>query len=404
MSPGPGRKRLSSSRLAILAEGAFGVETAKTASSAVRYQPERVSSVIDSRFAGRTVGETLGFGGDIPIVATFAEALATEPRPEALLVGIAPQGGQLPEAWRAVLTAALEAGLDIISGLHFFLGDDPELAALAERRGCTLFDLRKPPPDLPVGAGRAMGTDAFRVLTVGTDCNTGKMTVSLELQRALRARGVRAGFAATGQTGILIAGTGIAVDAVVSDFISGAAERVTLEAARGGDGGDGEGVDIVLVEGQGSLMHPGYSGVTHGLLHGTLPHAMILTWMPSRPRIYGGNHSWVVLPELDEVIRRYEDALAWACPEVPGRVIGVSLATYDISEQRAADAVEHAREVTGLPATDPIRFGPDPLVEAILHAREAHAGGTEGPATASSSSRGEQVTRPAQITRDTSIG
>ena len=201
MSPGPGRKRLSSSRLAILAEGAFGVETAKTASSAVRYQPERVSSVIDSRFAGRTVGETLGFGGDIPIVATFAEALATEPRPEALLVGIAPQGGQLPEAWRAVLVAALEEGLDVISGLHFFLCNDPELAALADRHGCTLFDLRKPPPDLPVGAGRAMGTDAFRVLTVGTDCNTGKMTVSLELQRALQARGVRAAFAATGQTG-----------------------------------------------------------------------------------------------------------------------------------------------------------------------------------------------------------
>ena len=369
MSPGPGRKRLSSSRLAILAEGAFGVETAKTASSAVRYQPERVSSVIDSRFAGSTVGETLGFGGDIPIVATFAEALATEPRPEALLVGIAPQGGQLPEAWRAVLVAALEAGLDIISGLHFFLCDDPELEALADRHGCTLFDLRKPPPDLPVGAGRAMGTDAFRVLTVGTDCNTGKMTVSLELQRALRARGVRAGFAATGQTGILIAGTGIAVDAVVSDFISGAAERLTLEAARGEDGA---GVDIVLVEGQGSLMHPGYSGVTHGLLHGTLPQAMILTWMPSRPRIYGGNHSWVVLPELDEVIRRYEDALTWACPEVPGRVIGVSLATYDISEDDARAAVRHARDVTGLPATDPIRFGPDPLVEAILTAHNTH--------------------------------
>ncbi|WP_419862136.1 DUF1611 domain-containing protein [Candidatus Palauibacter sp.] len=369
MSPGPGRKRLSSSRLAILAEGAFGVETAKTASSAVRYQPERVSAVIDSRFAGRTVGETLGFGGDIPIVATFAEALAAEPRPEALLVGIAPQGGQLPEAWRAVLVAALEEGLDIISGLHFFLCDDPELAALADRHGCTLFDLRKPPADLPVGAGRAMGTDAFRVLTVGTDCNTGKMTVSLELQLALEARGVRAGFAATGQTGILIAGTGIAVDAVVSDFISGAAERLTLEAARGEDG---EGVDIVLVEGQGSLMHPGYSGVTHGLLHGTLPHAMILTWMPSRPRIYGGNHSWVVLPELDEVIRRYEDALAWACPEVPGRVIGVSLATYDIPEDEARAAVRHAREVTGLPATDPIRFGATPLVEAILSAREAH--------------------------------
>ncbi len=363
------RKRLSSSRITILAEGAFGVETAKTASSAVRYQPERVASVIDSRFAGSTVGETLGFGGDTPIVSTFAEAMALEPRPEALLVGIAPQGGQLPDAWRAVLVAALEAGLDIISGLHFSLSDDPELSALAERHGCTLFDLRKPPPDLPVGAGRVMGTDAFRVLTVGTDCNTGKMTVSLELQRALTARGVRAAFAATGQTGILIAGTGIAVDAVVSDFISGAAERLTLEAAAHLDDG---GAGIVLVEGQGSLMHPGYSGVTLGLLQGTLPQAMILTWMPSRPRIYGGNHSWVVLPDLDEVIRRYEDALAWACPDVPGRVIGVSLATYDISEDCARDAVEHARKVTGLPATDPIRFGPEPLVDAILHAREAH--------------------------------
>lgn len=366
------RERLSASRITILCEGAFGVETAKTASTAVRYQPERVTSVIESRFAGRTVGETLGFGGDIPIVATFEEALAREPRPEALLIGIAPQGGRLPEAWRAVLVAALEAGLDIISGLHVLLCDDPELAALAEQRGCTLFDLRKPPDDLPVGTGRAMRTEAFRVLTVGTDCNTGKMTVSLELQRALAERGVRAAFAATGQTGILIAGRGIAVDAVVSDFISGAAECLTLEAAAdGGSSPDGGGAEIVLVEGQGSLMHPGYSGVTLGLLHGTLPQAMILTWMPSRPRIYGGNHGWVAIPDLDEVIRRYEGALAWACPDVPGRVIGVSLATYDISEEEARAAVRHAREVTGLPATDPIRFGAAPLADAIIQARDA---------------------------------
>ena len=164
-----------------------------------------------------------------------------------------------------------------------------------------------------------------------------------------------------------LAGTGIAVDAVVSDFISGAAERLTLEAASaagsasdsGGASDAGE-AEIVLVEGQGSLMHPGYSGVTLGLLHGTLPQAMILTWMPSRPRIYGGNHSWVEIPDLDEVIRRYEGALAWACPDIPGRVIGVSLATYDISEEEARAAVRHAREVTGLPATDPIRFAAPP--------------------------------------------
>ena len=377
--PRSARERLSASRITILCEGSFGIETAKTASSAVRYQPERVGSVIDSRFAGRTVGEVLGFGGDIPIVATFEETLALEPRPEALLVGIAPQGGRLPEAWRSVLVAALEAGLDIISGLHVFLCDDPELAAFAEARGCALFDLRKPPDDLVVGTGRAMGTRAFRVLTVGTDCNTGKMTVSVELQRALAARGVRAAFAATGQTGILLAGTGIAVDAVVSDFISGAAERLTLEAAEGGGGGGGDGgrsggeAEIVLVEGQGSLMHPAYSGVTLGLLHGTLPQAMILTWMPSRPRIYGGNHGWVVLPDLDEVIRRYEDTLAWACPKVPGRVIGVSLATYDLPEDEARAAVRHARETTGLPATDPVRFGVAPLAEAIIQARDAAA-------------------------------
>ncbi len=183
---------------------------------------------------------------------------------------------------------------------------------------------------------------------------------------------MRAAFAATGQTGILIAGRGIAVDAVVSDFISGAAECLTLEAAAdGGSASDGGGAEIVLVEGQGSLMHPGYSGVTLGLLHGTLPQAMILTWMPSRPRIYGGNHGWVELPDLDEVIRRYEGALAWACPDVPGRVIGVSLATYDISEEEARAAVRHAREVTGLPATDPIRFGAAPLADAIIEARDA---------------------------------
>ena len=368
------RERLSASRITILCEGSFGIETAKTASSAVRYQPERVGSVIESRFAGQTVEEVLGFGGGIPIVATFEEALALEPRPEALLVGIAPQGGRLPDAWRPVLVGALEAGLDIISGLHVFLCDDPELAALAEARGCALFDLRKPPADLAVGTGRAMGTRAFRVLTVGTDCNTGKMTVSVELQRELAVRGVRATFAATGQTGILLAGAGIAVDAVVSDFISGAAERLTLEAVAEGDGAEGGGAaEIVLVEGQGSLMHPAYSGVTLGLLHGTLPQAMILTWMPSRPRIYGGNHAWVALPDLDEVVRRYEDALAWACPRVPGRVIGVSLATYDISEAEARAAVRHAREVTGLPATDPIRFGAGPLAEAIIDARDAAA-------------------------------
>jgi len=339
-------------RFTILAEGAFGVESAKTAASAIRYLPERVSSILDSGHAGRDVAEVIGFGAGIPILSTLAAALERDPRPDALLIGIAPQGGALPDAWRPLLEEALREGLDVWSGLHTFLGDDPALAALARERGRALVDLRKPPGRLPVGTGRARSTAALRVLTVGTDCNVGKMTAALETRRELEDRGLSTGFAATGQTGILVAGAGIAVDA---------AERVTLDA--------GEGKEVVLVEGQGSLMHPGYSGVTLGLLHGSLPEAMILCAMPSRPTIYGGSYDWVAIPPLDRVAALYEEALSWARPDTPGRVVGVSLATYDIGEDEARRAVEDAARVTGLPVTDPVRFGAAPLAEAIVARR-----------------------------------
>jgi len=344
-------------RFTVLAEGAFGVETAKTATSAIRYLPERVSSILDSRFAASTVTDVIGFGGAIPIVSSLSEALALEPGPEALLIGIAPQGGTLPEAWRGMLHDALKAGLDVWSGLHTHLSRDPDLSALAAALGRSLVDLRKPPPDLVVGTGLAQRTTALRVLTVGSDCNVGKMTTALELRRELEERGVRTGFAATGQTGILIAGSGIAVDAVLSDFVSGATERVTLEAARD--------TDVVLIEGQGSLMHPGYSAVTLGLLHGALPQCMVLCAMPGRGSIYGGNHDWVSLPPLEEVIRRYEEALSWAHPDTPGKVVAVSLATYDLDEEEAKAAVEEVIRMTGLPVTDPIRFGVEPIVAAV---------------------------------------
>ena len=253
----------------ILAEGVFGVVTAKTAASAVRYLPDRVLSVVDTRFAGQTVIDALGFGGDIPIFATLSEVLELEPKPEALLVGIAQQGGALPEEWRGMVHAALHAGLDVWSGLHTFLSEDPDLASHAAEHGCQLVDLRKPPDDLVVATGKAQQTAALRVLTIGSDCNSGKMTTAIELKRGLEKVGLQAGFGATGQTGILLEGSGIAVDAVVADFIAGAAERLTLEADNG--------ADVILVEGQGSLMHPGYSGVTLGLLHGAIPQAMILT-------------------------------------------------------------------------------------------------------------------------------
>ncbi|HEX5726900.1 MAG TPA: DUF1611 domain-containing protein [Longimicrobiaceae bacterium] len=353
---------LSDYRYLVVAEGFFGPLTSKTANSAVRYLPDRVLAVVDSGQAGRTVGEVLGFGGSIPVLGRLEEGLGLGAT--ALLVGIAPQGGRLPEAWRATLLAAMAAGLHLVSGLHLHLGDDPELAEAARARGVRIHDLRRPPADLPVSTGAARNVDALTVLTVGTDCNIGKMTAGLQVRDALARRGVRVGFAATGQTGILIEGWGIAVDAVVADFIGGAAERLVLQAAPGND--------VVLVEGQGSLVHPGYSGVTLGLLHGSMPDAQLLCHQPTRvcPFSYQPVYEWMRLPSVPEMIRICEDAIA---PLRASPVIGISLNTFDLDDAAARDAIARTEDETGLPATDPVRYDPAPLADAILAARERKA-------------------------------
>lgn len=344
-------------RYLVLAEGHFGPQTSKTANSAVRYLPGRVAGVIDSRHAGKSVGQVLGFGGEIPVVGTLEEGLRLGPT--ALLIGIAPQGGRLPEEWRPLLEGAMAAGLHLVSGLHVHLGDDSALSRAAAEREVRIHDLRKPPAELPVSRGRAREVEALVVHTVGTDCNIGKMTAALQLRDGLAARGTRVGFAATGQTGILIEGWGTAVDAVVADFIGGAAEQLVLRAAAGND--------VVLVEGQGSLVHPGYSGVTLGLLHGSMPDAMILCHQPSRACPYGGNgaYTWMRLPSVPEMIRLNEQAIA---PLRESRVIGVSLHTGDLSGEEARAAITRIAEETGLPTTDPVRYDPAPLVDTILAA------------------------------------
>jgi uncharacterized NAD-dependent epimerase/dehydratase family protein len=253
-----------------------------------------------------------------------------------------------------VLLAALERGLDLWAGLHSLLADDPELSARARARGRRLVDLRAVPETLPVAAARVRSARCRVVLTVGSDCNVGKMTASWELHRALVARGVRSAFVATGQTGILLAGRGLAVDRVVADFVAGAAEALVLEAAADHD--------VVIVEGQGSIVHPGYAGVTLGLLHGALPHAMILCHQATRTRI---RHGDIAIPPLTDLVRRYEDALA---PLRPGRVVALALNTYDLDADEAAFALEGAARAAGLPATDPVRHGPGILVDAVLAA------------------------------------
>jgi uncharacterized NAD-dependent epimerase/dehydratase family protein len=347
-------------RYLILADGHFDPESSKTATSAVRYLPDRVAAVIDARFRGQTSDEVLGFGPPIPVVGSLEEGLTHDPT--ALLIGIAPVGGRLPESWKQLVLAAADAGLDLVSGLHTLLADDPDIRSRAEARGVEIWDLRRTPEDIPVAVGRVRGVDALTVLTMGTDCNVGKMTAALQVRGVLERQGVATGFAATGQTGILIEGRGIAVDAVKADFIAGAAERLVLEAAPGNE--------VVLVEGQGSLTHPGYSGVTLGLLHGSMPDGIILCHQPSRSCIFSetGQYSWVRLRSLPEMIDLCERV---AEPVKPARVLGIALMTWDLPEDEARAAVERARVETGLPVTDPVRFGAEPLAEAVLAARGA---------------------------------
>jgi uncharacterized NAD-dependent epimerase/dehydratase family protein len=332
-------------RYLALAEGYSGdVHYGKTTYGVIRYSPDPVVAVLDSTRAGEAVE-------GIPVVATVAEALAHEPT--VALVGVAVAGGRLPPVWRGILRDAIEAGLDVEAGMHEFLADDPELSALAAEHGVELRDYRRPPGDLSVPTGENLALAASVVLTVGSDCAVGKKTVAVELDRAARARGLRSVFVPTGQTGIMIAGWGIAVDAVVSDFLAGAGERLVVEGAKRGD--------LLFVEGQGSIIHPQFSGVTLGLYHGSAPHALVLVHRHGDTELEGvPGHPILPLPELVELYERL------ALPARPARVVAVALNTAAVDEEAAKAAIAATEAETGLPTDDPVRFGPDPLLDAVL--------------------------------------
>ena len=348
-------------RIAILAEGHFAPHEAKTAIGMLRYRSADVVAVIDSRRAGATAGAVVGVGGDTPVVGTLEAAAALGA--ETLLIGIAPAGGRLPAAWRPHVEGALERGWRVVSGLHTFLGDDAGLIARAHAHGGAIDDVRRPPAVLGVGVGRAAHVEALVALTVGTDCNVGKMTVALEAQRALHARGIRAAFVATGQTGIMIAGSGVAVDAVPADFIAGAVEPLVLAAAADHD--------IVLVEGQGSLHHPSFSGVTLGLLHGCSPAALILCHHHGRARMRVAADAGEDGPPLQTLAasrEAYERAAAWVAP---ASLVGGALNTWDTPEPAARAACADAECQLGVPVTDTVRFGAGVLADALMAAWQA---------------------------------
>ena len=335
-------------KVAILAEGQFARATAKTAIGVLRYAPFEVVAVVDSTKAGKDAAEWVGVGAGVPVVASVEDALARGAT--VLLIGTAAAGGRIPDGYRSALARALDRGVEVWNGLHERVLSDPELAAAAKRGNAKVRELREPPADLPIGGHRARREGARVVLTVGSDAAVGKMTASLEIVAALRRAGERVEFVATGQTGIAIAGGGIAVDAVVADFIAGAAELMVCEAA--------DRADWVVVEGQGSLTHPGFSGVTLGLLHGAAPDVMVLCHEGMRHSVKGYDDRQP-LRTLREYVRIYEDAAAWRRPPgyPPARVAAVALNTADVSEELALALIQSAAAETGLPAADPVREG-----------------------------------------------
>jgi len=322
----------------------------------MRYGQDEVVAILDSTRAGETERE-------VPIVGDIASALVF--RPEAALVGVATVGGRFPPAWKDLLRECVRQGIDVDNGLHEFIEDDPELAALAATSGATLRDLRRPPAALDVATGANLEVPGDIVLTVGSDCAIGKMTVSLELAREAEARGISVRFVPTGQTGVAIAGWGISVDAVVADFIAGAAEQLVVEGGRRGG-------DLLLVEGQGSLSHPGYSGVTLGLIHGAAPHAFVLCHMAGATEIDGyPGHPLLPLAELVELHERI------SLPCRRAAVACIALNTRNLDHDGARAAIAAAEAETGLVADDPVRFGSVRLLDALIE----HLAGLPGKST-----------------------
>ncbi len=338
-------------RIVILTEGHTNPHTAKTASCMLRYKTDEIVALLDGTQRGKTTQELLGVGGAIPVVAALSEA----PTADTLLLGIAPPGGKIPTTWRPIIAEALTKGMTIWSGLHDFVSNDPEFAQLAAKHSAQIIDVRKN-SEREVARRIGIRSDCLRIHTVGHDCSIGKMVASVELTQGLQRRGVDAKFIATGQTGIMVEGDGLPLDCVVADFVSGAAEKMVLQHQHH---------EVLVVEGQGSLIHPSYSGVTLSLLHGCCPQGLIFVYEIGRTVVTGVDH--VVIPPLAPLIKMY-DMMANANARC--QIIGIAVNSRRVSAAEAATERARVRSEFGLPVCDVIRDGSDELVQAILDFRE----------------------------------
>lgn len=280
---------------------------------------------------------------------TQQEAAAQGAR--SFVIGVAPVGGRLMESWRPEIIKALEAGLDIVSGLHDRLGEDPEFSAIAAANGCVIHDVRR--NDRVFKAGTGKKRTGLRMLTVGTDCALGKKYTALRLTQSLTDSGVKATFRATGQTGIMIAGAGVAIDAVIADFVAGAAEALSPD-------NDPDHWDVI--EGQGALFHPAYAGVTLGLVHGSQPDALVLCHDPVREHI--ASFPDYPLPSLAQAAVRYVEAARLT--NASAQIVGVSLNTSKLDDRDAQRAAQAAEDELNVPAMDPMRFGAENVVKFMM--------------------------------------
>ncbi len=338
-------------RVAILLhEGIRGVH-GKTGLTLLRYGEATVVAVIDKQSAGESLSELTGISCNAPIVDSVASALAYHPN--ILAIGIAPSGGILPDAMGQEIKEAVAAGLSIFNGLHTPLASNPELQQLLKPNQY-IWDIRQEPPGLKVGSGQARSLPCKRILTVGTDMSVGKMSASIELHRSACRKGVRSKFLATGQAGLMIAGDGIPLDGIRVDFAAGAVEQMVMAS--------GYDYDLLIIEGQGSLLHPG-STATLPLIRGTQPTGLILVHRAGQTHIRNCNH--VPIPPLPEVIRLYEIVGYAGGAFAPVKVVGVALNTGHLDNVAAEEAIAQVQHETSLPCTDVVRFGADVLLEAV---------------------------------------
>ena len=338
----------SKNKVIIYAQDSFAVESAKTGVGFIRYGLCETVAIVDRTLNRKFASDVLTGLPKIPIFESIESAKKNRPDADVLLLGIAPAGGKLPREWISDIKSAINLKLNIVNGLHDFLENISDVKELALKQKTFIWDVRKYKGDLIVANTKLLDVPMQIVLTVGTDAAVGKMTVSLEFSKAARKNNFQAEFVATGQTGMMISGDGIPIDAIIGDFMAGAIEQQLLKISK-------KKCNFAFVEGQGSILHPAWSGVTLALYHGSLPHKLILCHRAGNKYL---RNTKIEIESLNQFIKIYESV---SLPLRKAKVVGIGLNTQGLTSEQAINAIKKAEDETGLPADDVVRNGGEKL-------------------------------------------